>query len=76
MKLCAHVEGAGAAMRRNGSAPSASALVAPPERKPAPELDASARKALVYVLRCCVCVPVPVMNDRRLGRAEVTCHAC
>ena len=34
-------------MRRNGSAPSASALVAPPERKPAPELDASARKALV-----------------------------
>ena len=45
MKLCAHVEGAGAAMRRNGSAPSASALVAPPERKPAPELDASARKA-------------------------------
>ena len=39
MKLCAHVEGAGAAMRRNGSAPSASALVAPPERKPAPELD-------------------------------------
>ena len=61
MKLCAHVEGAGAAMRRNGSAPSASALVAPPERKPAPELDASARKALVDVLRCCVCVPVPVM---------------
>ena len=44
MKLCAHVEGAGAAMRRNGSAPSASALVAPPERKPAPELDASARE--------------------------------
>ena len=45
MKLCAHVEGAGAAMRRNGSAPSASALVAPPERKPAPELDASAGKS-------------------------------
>ena len=39
--------GAGAAVRRTGSAPSAPALVPPPERKPAPELDVSARKALV-----------------------------
>ena len=39
--------GAGAARQRNGSAPSAPALVPPPERKPLPELDVSARKALV-----------------------------
>ena len=39
--------GAGATMRRNGAAPSASPLVPPPEPKPVPELDASARKALV-----------------------------
>ena len=38
---------AGAARRRNGSAPSAPALVPPLERKPLPELDVSARKALV-----------------------------
>ena len=36
-----------AAMRRNGSAPSAPALVLSPQRKPLRELDASARKALV-----------------------------
>ena len=40
-------ERARAAMRRNGSAPSAPALVPPLERKPVPELDVSARKALV-----------------------------
>ncbi len=39
--------GAGSAVRPNGSAPSAPALVPPPERKPLPELDVSARKALV-----------------------------
>ena len=39
--------GAGSAVRPNGSAPSAPALVSPPERKPLPELDVSARKALV-----------------------------
>ena len=38
---------AGAARRRNGSAPSAPALVPPLERKPLPEPDVSARKALV-----------------------------
>ena len=37
----------GAAMQCSGSAPSAPALVPPPERKPVPELDVSARKALV-----------------------------
>ena len=39
--------GAGAAMGRNGSAPAAPALVPMAERKPVPELDVSARRALV-----------------------------
>ena len=47
MKLCAHVEGAGAARRRSGSAPSLPPLGPPPEQKPVPDLDVSARKALV-----------------------------
>ena len=39
--------GAGAARRRSGSAPSLPPLGPPPEQKPVPDLDVSARKALV-----------------------------